>query len=68
MERTQKKFTLTTPVKAGTKVGDLHKVKTGAKQITDYSQNYVDTGLRPQNFIRDTEPSERFQGRSGPGP
>jgi hypothetical protein len=63
MEPALKKFTLTTPVKAGTKVGDLHKVKSGAKEVTDYGQNYVNTGLRPQNFIRDTEPSERFQGK-----
>ncbi len=55
----QKKFTLLTPVKAGTRVGDLQKVK--GKQVTDYSQNYVNTGMRSQNFIRDTDPSERFQ-------
>eukprot|EP01022_Parablepharisma_sp_SALTPOND_P017416 TRINITY_DN2775_c0_g1_i1.p1 TRINITY_DN2775_c0_g1~~TRINITY_DN2775_c0_g1_i1.p1 ORF type:complete len:475 (+),score=29.58 TRINITY_DN2775_c0_g1_i1:97-1425(+) len=56
-----KKFTLLTPVKAGTRVGDLQKPKGVGKQITDYSQNYVNTGMRPQNFIRDTDPSERFQ-------
>lgn len=27
----------------------------------DYSQYFVDTGQRPQNFIRDIEPSERFR-------
>ena len=32
------------------------------KQIrNDYSQHFVDTGERPQNFIRDTDPNERFQ-------
>lgn len=27
----------------------------------DYSQHFVDTGQRPQNFVRDTEMSERFE-------
>ncbi|KAH7435640.1 hypothetical protein KP509_06G073000 [Ceratopteris richardii] len=27
----------------------------------DYSQHFVDTGLRPQNFIRDVELSDRFE-------
>lgn len=27
----------------------------------DYSQHFVDTGLRPQNFIRDVELGERFE-------
>eukprot|EP00128_Syssomonas_multiformis_P006155 Colp12_sorted_trinity150504_noHs@7500 len=26
----------------------------------DYSQHFVDTGQRPQNFIRESDPSERF--------
>lgn len=26
----------------------------------DYAQHFVDTGLRPQNFIRDTDLTERF--------
>ena len=52
---------MATPVKAGTRVGDLQKSKCVGKQITDYSQNYVNTGMRPQNFIRDTDTSERFQ-------
>lgn len=56
-----KKLVLTTPVKAGTRVGDLQKSKCVGKQITDYSQNFVNTGMRPQNFIRDTDASERFQ-------
>eukprot|EP00826_Nyctotherus_ovalis_P052645 TRINITY_DN671_c0_g1_i1.p1 TRINITY_DN671_c0_g1~~TRINITY_DN671_c0_g1_i1.p1 ORF type:complete len:333 (-),score=106.26 TRINITY_DN671_c0_g1_i1:28-1026(-) len=56
-----KKLILTTPVKAGTRVGDLQKSKCVGKQITDYSQNFVNTGMRPQNFIRDTDASERFQ-------
>jgi len=28
----------------------------------DYCQNFVDTGERPQNFIRDILPEERFTG------
>jgi len=56
-----KKFPMLTPVKSGTRVGDLQKSKTLGKQITDYSQNFVNTGMRPQNFVRDTDPSERFQ-------
>jgi hypothetical protein len=27
----------------------------------DYSQHFVDTGLRPQNFIRDVELADRFE-------
>ena len=27
----------------------------------DYSQHFVDTGLRPQNFIRDLEAGDRFE-------
>jgi hypothetical protein len=30
----------------------------------DYCQHFVDTGERPQNFIRNVEPSERFLGNS----
>jgi N6-adenosine-specific RNA methylase IME4 len=26
----------------------------------DYSQFFLDTGMRPQNFIRDIEPEKRF--------
>ena len=29
----------------------------------DYCQNFVDTGERPQNFIRDILPEERFTGK-----
>lgn len=32
-----------------------------ANPHNDYSQHYVDTGQRPQNFIRDTGMSERFE-------
>jgi hypothetical protein len=30
-------------------------------RANDYSQNFVDTGERPQNFIRDTELANRFE-------
>lgn len=29
----------------------------------DYSQHFVNTGERPQNFIRDIRPEERFVGK-----
>lgn len=30
-------------------------------RANDYCQNFVDTGERPQNFIRDTELANRFE-------
>lgn len=33
------------------------------KKKNDYSQHFVNTQERPQNFIRDIRPEERFVGK-----
>jgi len=47
--------TTTSTTKTNTSQGTAEEVK------NDYSQHFVDTGQRPQNFIRDAELSERFE-------
>ena len=50
-EREDKEFRDSTAFLKGTQSLNPHN---------DYSQNFVDTGQRPQNFIRDTGESERW--------
>lgn len=40
---------------------DLHKHSSPFSVHNDFSQHFVDTGQRPQNFIREGMPSNRFQ-------
>jgi len=39
----------------------------GEQQINDYSQNFVDTGLRPQNYLRDAVLTDRWGASGVPG-
>ncbi|CAG8483916.1 8427_t:CDS:2 [Ambispora leptoticha] len=44
-----------------TSSGNNNELQDGEKSIrNDYCQHFVDSGKRPQNFIRDTELSQRF--------
>lgn len=36
--------------------------KTTSEKKNDYCQHFVNTGERPQNFIRDIRPEQRFAG------
>lgn len=41
--------------------GDNFAREQSRGEQNDYSQHFVDTGLRPQNFIRDLEAGDRFE-------
>ncbi len=43
------------------KFASANKISNSEKK-NDYSQHFVNTGERPQNFIRDIRPEERFVG------
>lgn len=41
----------------------FRKTETQSMMKNDYCQNFIDTGERPQNFIRDILLEERFAGK-----
>ncbi|KAJ3289300.1 N6-adenosine-methyltransferase subunit mettl14 [Borealophlyctis nickersoniae] len=46
--------------------GKLLPLENAVREITtivrnDYSQNFINTGYRPQNYIRDTSVGDRFE-------